>query len=129
TAQRAAVSVGEAEAQRANARTPFGAEEAQSLFRRAEHAALAGARRRDAAEFPTPTALCPLDVAITAVEVDGRRMVNFAGVSGARLRLSLAAAFAPQPGIEQVDQLAERLDLEMGGLLLAPFALGGALAQ
>jgi hypothetical protein len=129
TAQRATIAGGDAALERSRSSVPLSAEELRPLLRRAEQAALAAARRHDAAEFPTPTALQPLNATICALEVDGRRVGDLRAATGRRARLTLAGAFAPRAVVDQGAQLAQRLDLEMQGLLLAPFAVGGALAR
>jgi len=128
TPQRGVVTQGTAAGERQGAGSAPTPEELAPLVARAERQALERARQRLASEFATPTRPHPLNATVSALTVDGQPIASLAEAVGKRVELRLAAAFAPEASVSAATELADRLDLELGGLLLTPFAVAGALA-
>ena len=128
TPQRGLVTVGAALGERPTKGVPPTAAELTPLVAQAERTALVRARRRLATEFDAPPRLHPLNATVYSLRVDGSSVASLAAATGRRLELQVAAAFAPEAAVAEAAELASRLDLDVAGTWLTPFAVGGALA-
>lgn len=118
---------GTADARRSQPLAPVAQEEVETLVRRAEEAALTAAKRLAAAERGGGEALQQVHRALVEVLVDGRTSLATPGRAGQHVQARVVVVSAAAVALKAAAETASVLDLELAGMVAAPFALGSAV--
>ena len=121
------VALGEGTIIRPSPSAPITEDELAEAMSLARSAALAKAREYMREDRGDVTDLRVVSAALFSIIVDAQSVTQAIGLTGAKVTVSLAAATTEMSVFQSLRTLAERLDLELVGVVAVPAALGSAV--
>lgn len=122
-----AVGVGRAEVVRSRPHQPVTEDEVEQLLARARTGALGNARQGLQRERGAAAVLLPVHVAATSLIMDGRGGA-VVGQRGERLDVAVTVVFTIQAAHQEMQSLANTLDLEIAAMVCQPYAAAALCA-